>query len=483
MPIIFDPAELEFYKDEFKRTLGEERYHAIDPDIIEDYAKMAAFMKPENIAKHVGNFSKQLEEELQEKGLIEGEGPSKSIKKKTGKDYVSNYKVMSELIGKWAKDNGFNQGGLVNCLSDYHDGKFHNREVVELPPMMPILYAELGTDAFRLLLYLGYLFKDVGVTAIHGEWTHIWGILSVLEENREHRFLKHDPLFLYKLMGTSLLFEPNSNNGIWFIIFDLVSETLKKLNAPEILNDALTGGRLVQEMKADEIWDSRAVPGVGKIQEEAWALSEVITGRAKKRIGQTTDKLPSSAPTEAVEKIKGKKTGLFVGGIHFPTDEPRRDLKYDGVFTEFDVSNADKTIPLPSKINSLSHLEQMIYLFDPNNWPKKNNYSKEEVDFGKAIVKILQNHIQKPTSPKSKFGSLFKFTKESKEEKSPKKLFRSREFFKDIDINISLFFSDSPSEHAKRLINTCQQILVKHDQKEIAQYASKNKLSSMQKNM
>lgn len=480
MPISFDPAELEFYKNEFKKALGEERYNAIDPNIIEDYAKMALCMKPEIIAKHVGNFSKKLEAELQKSGLIEETDTSKSIKKKTGKDYVGNYKIMSKLINNWAQENGFNQGGLAHCLTDYYDNKYHHREIVNLPAMMPVLYAELSADLFRLLLSLGYLFKDVGVTVVHGEWTHIWGILSVIEENKEHPFLKHDPLFLYKLMGSSLLFEPGSNNGIWFIVFDLVSETLKKLNAPEILNDALTGGRLVQEMKADNAWDSRVVPGTEKIKEEAWALSEVLAGRSKKRIAQTIEKLPSSIPNDAIENVRAKQTGLFVGGVHFPTEEPRRDFKYDGMTTEYDEVSGDKKNLLPKGIPPSSIVEQLCYVFDPNNWPPKNDYSQEEIEFGRAIVKNLQEYIPEPTKTPSnmdKFRNLFKFSKDSKEEKNPKKLFRYREFFSDININISLFLSDSPTDFVKNLINSSQQLMFQHDKEEIAKYNPKQKTS------
>lgn len=379
MPL--DQKAIDNFKSKIKKRFGESQYQAFDPDIIDDFAKMAACLTPEIISRQLAKLSTTLENKLHKKGLIVTKDDSKSIKIKPGKNYVGNYHVLSEILKEWAEKNGFNQGGYVYCIDQ--DGSHPKREIIRLPSTMPIIIDILEPYDFRMLISLGYLFKDLGAPITHGEFSHIWQIYTIIEENKENKFLKHDPLVLYKLMGTKLY------EGIWDIVFD--STEYENLNSPELLNDALIGGRLVREYKAKPILDSTRITDADLIEKQNWALSEALKGRTKKRLAQTRNYTISEHDLQKIEKTR-RKEGLFIENqIYFEMEGGKRNIKFDDIRSECSYNpNLNSNYELPTVLESESIIDQLLFLFNSTNWSSKITYNQIDLTIAKRIYEYLK---------------------------------------------------------------------------------------------
>ncbi len=100
------------------------------------------------------------------------------------------YKILSEVICAWSKENGFTaQAKIINLLSH---------------------------RSFLGLLSSLTLLKDKAVAAgeYHGAWTHAIQWFCIMEHQKRTNFLRHSPLDLYKAAGP-----------IWNKVFDLLGDT------------------------------------------------------------------------------------------------------------------------------------------------------------------------------------------------------------------------------------------------------------------
>lgn len=355
-----------------RKMYTEEQLRMMDPDMLEDFAKMAACLTPEAVAKQLNKLSNILEEALRDMKLLDTD---LSIKKKPDKEYTSNYKLISTIMEDWAQKNGFNQTRLVHCLQISESKK--ERVQIELPPISPIVFGQLKGSTFRgVLQSLGYIFKDIGVSVRHGEFTHFLALYAIVELNKENQFLKYPVIELYKKMGCYPYVDYQTDRSIWDIIFD--SRELISLNSPEALNDAIRGIRT----KTTEGFMERMHNYNIKI------LSEAVEGRSKKRSAQMGEK--KIVANAAIRKYSNTPGLVIDEGILFKNEAMSRETYiFDEVSDEcsYDPKLNQKYIA-PRFAEDASCFEKLIMIFDSKNWYRE---SKDLQELAKIIQEELRN--------------------------------------------------------------------------------------------
>lgn len=174
-------------------TLIDEKYElhgSIAPEYFVDYLSIESFLanKP-LIESYLDELEKLLQQHAAAKKITELEV------RKNGKLMLPSgqphkrYKILSDVICAWSKENGFNaQAKIINLLSHRN---------------------------FLGLLSNLTLLKDNAVNAgeYHGAWSHAIQWFCIIEHNKRTGFLRNDPRQLYKSAGP-----------IWNKVFDLLGD-------------------------------------------------------------------------------------------------------------------------------------------------------------------------------------------------------------------------------------------------------------------
>jgi hypothetical protein len=355
----------------------------LDSSVIRDFAAMGACLTPEIVTKQLKKFSLLLEHHLKEKKLLLQSESGVKILKKPNRSYVSNYKTLLTVLESWAHENGFNQGGSVYCLVNENGNKV--RKLIQLPPSLPTVFAYLDTSTFRgALQRLGYLFKDKGISIAHGEFTHIWAIFVIVEQNKDYPFLKHSPLDLYKKLG-SYPYIPvyEGNPPIWDIIFDQVGE--ENFTVPEFLNEVLRGNPLYDKYMPSNM--------KSMIENNMYVLSKIIEGRYKKRLLQCNNNFDAVPPNDFINN--SKLSGIIVNNaIWFKTAAGNRvDVEFDDIESENSYDpNLETLYKAPLIPKDVPFIEQLYAIFNSSNWNEKQRGSH---DISKHISGLIFDSYNK----------------------------------------------------------------------------------------
>lgn len=80
----------------------------------------------------------------------------------------------------------------------------------------------LSNHIFQSLLGKGKFFKDIGVPAEHGAWSHFIQWYIIIEANKDHGFLTLNPYQLYKFLGhaSSIGIKDGKQTPLWFLCCD-----------------------------------------------------------------------------------------------------------------------------------------------------------------------------------------------------------------------------------------------------------------------
>jgi hypothetical protein len=106
------------------------------------------------------------------------------------------YKLFSNFIYEWGKENGFQQSVKI--------------------------VKSLDTKTFYRLLASQSLMKDSGIVADHGTFTHAVQWYIVVEHDKKSGFLMHAPLEIYQRLGNASLnhYSKNEEKKPWDLLFD-----------------------------------------------------------------------------------------------------------------------------------------------------------------------------------------------------------------------------------------------------------------------
>ncbi|MFO7856165.1 MAG: LirA/MavJ family T4SS effector [Paracoccaceae bacterium] len=191
---------------------------------------------------------------------------------------------------------GFNTGRIPVELPDDAPGPDARPTPARPPTLSRVVY---GPDFRKYLFQYAYHWKDTGVGASHGEFTHRLQWYVIVEHAAASTgFLKHEPLELFAACAFDRWrFEKVPNRGVWDLIVDRTGEDETTFRRPEFMHRFLIDA-------AD-----RKHPD----HEALWLLAQLIRGRSDKR---------------RIEMEAAAEQGKSSGEIDVPEDAERRGVMY-----------------------------------------------------------------------------------------------------------------------------------------------------------
>ena len=273
--------------------------------MFDDFCAIGSFLTDEAACmRHLTTLNDALVQHAEQRGVLSKMttfklvGQSHTLKShgKATDDFGDKYtihkhhKVLSSFLETFEGQHGFNTGRLPIELAD-------DELPAQLPARAPALVAFVSAADFRKYLFqYGYHWKDAGVGWKHGEFTHRIHWYMVLEELRtQPNWLRNEPLDLFRACALPLWRHAKATDkGVWDDVFDDLPSK-DSFRSPETLHKFLKD--------AADPKDPNHKP--------LWFLSQLILGRAAKRLAEKKDsfEVPDDAVTAAGKLIMWKPVG------------------------------------------------------------------------------------------------------------------------------------------------------------------------------
>lgn len=278
-------------KIELELLLGEERSQKLVA-YLEDYARIASLMTDVATCRiYLARLSTHLSFLCHERRMIVKGAlgvPTRELKTKTyrkrgvqgSRTVVKHNKVFTDFFNEWEALQGFNQGvtqveGGRPSLPD---------QLINLPGQAPTLTEFVAPDDFRkYLLKHGYHWKDSGVGASHGEFTHRihWYIICEYALAKPN-WLSHKPIELFRKCGDPETVFPYGGKGIWDYIIDSGGKNIAPTQVTQ--GGAVNPNQMKDNyFRQPEFLHSFLCQNETRDSADLWCLAYLIWGRAEKR--------------------------------------------------------------------------------------------------------------------------------------------------------------------------------------------------------
>ncbi|HKK37406.1 MAG TPA: LirA/MavJ family T4SS effector [Paracoccaceae bacterium] len=206
-----------------------------------------------------------------------------------------HHKLLTSVLDEHEAKSGFNTGRIPVDLPADAPGPDEREMPARTPTLSRFVY---GDDFRKYLFQYAYHWKDTGVGASHGEFTHRLQWYVIVEHAAASGFLKHRPLELFAACALRRWrFEDGSQSGVWDLIVDKNGDKEETFRRPEFLHGFLVAA--ADRKHEDHGW--------------LWLLAQLVRGRSNKR---------------RIDAGRREQEGKSSGEIDVPEDAERRGVMF-----------------------------------------------------------------------------------------------------------------------------------------------------------